>query len=132
MDVITHVTDLLAFRAEAIALAGQTELVGMEERLIVPELSYDAETQELVYNVTKIPVLYTGSGTIESLTLIRAASDEQLSHFTHMTRLGVCVNGEYVFDSPEAQAEYDRVRGDLTFIVDGEEYTKPYKIGVFL
>lgn len=131
MDVITYVNDLLAFRAEAIALVGQTDALG---NLFVPQLRYDAEDEALHYGVSKIPVHYSGA---ESLTLIRIASDAQLQHFNHMTRLGVCADGVYVFDSPEAQATYERVRGNLTFAYldeNGEEQVmnRPYEIGIFL
>lgn len=126
MDVITHVTDLLAFREEAKLLAGKTDELG---RVLVPQLKYNADTDELTYGVTKIPVLYSG---VESLTLIRIDSDAQLQYFDYMIRLGECIGGEYVFDSTEKQAEYERVRGDLNYTVDGEKFTKPYQIGVFL
>lgn len=129
MDVITYVDDLQAFRTEAKALVGATDELG---NVLVPQLQYDAESDTLTYGVTMIPVLYDGN---ESITLIRIDDDSQLQYFTHMGRLGECANNSYVFDSPEAQAIYERVRGELTQTVeiDGEQVqiTKPYMIGVF-
>jgi len=129
MDVITHVDDLEAFRAEAIALIGQTDEL---ENVLVPQLSID-ENGDLIYGVTKIPVLYEG---LESLTLIRIDSDDQLQYFNHMVRLGECINGAYVFDDAAAQATYERVRGDSTVTYtdengDEQTFNKPYMIGVF-
>jgi len=130
MDVITHVSDLALFREEAKVLAEATNEDGSK---LIPALSYNAETDELVYGVTKIPVVYSMP---ESVTLIRADDDSDLDHFEHFHRLGECFNNEYVFDTPEAQATYERVRGDLTVTYtdeDGNEqtYQKPYMIGVF-
>lgn len=130
MDVITHVSDLLAFREEAKVLAKQTDKWGNP---LVKGLSYNEETDELVYGVTKIPVFYSMP---ESVTLIRTDDDSDLNYFQHFHRLGECVNGEYIFDSPEAQAAYERVRGDRTVTVTDDEgntymYTEPYMIGVF-
>ena len=125
MDVITYVDDLQAFRAEAKVLAGAVDELGNK---LVPQLHYNADTDELIYGVTMIPVLYEGN---ESVTLIRIDSDAQLAYFNHMSRLGECVNNQYVFDSPEAQATYERIRGDLTFEIDGVQYSRPYMIGVF-
>lgn len=139
MDVITHVSDLEAFREEAKILAKATKTIkdvdGVTEREVklIPTLTYDEETDELIYGVTKIPVFYSMP---ESVTLIRTDDDSELDYFEHFHRLGECVNNEYVFDTPEAQTTYERVRGDLTGTYiddDGNEqtYTKPYMIGVF-
>ena len=135
MDVITHVDDLYAFREECINLVDQTDEDGKK---LVPQLRIDEDSQDIVYGVTKIPVLYKqeSEDLTESLTLIRIDSDDQLQHFDHMHRLGECVAGNYVFDDDAAQATYERVRGDLTFTYtddEGNEQTgsKPYMIGVF-
>ena len=139
MDVITHVSDLQAFRDEAKILAKATKTVTGEDGVselevkLVPDLSYYEETDELVYGVTKVPVFYSMP---ESVTLIRTNDDSELSYFEHFHRLGECINGEYVFDSPESQETYERVRGDLTATYTDENgneqtYTKPYMIGVF-
>ena len=130
MDVITHVSDLQAFREEAKLVA---KMINREGGKLVADLSYDEDADELVYGVTKIPVFYSNP---ESVTLIRANDDSDLDYFEHFHRLGECINNEYVFDSPEAQATYERVRGDLTGTYideDGNEhtYTKPYMVGVF-
>lgn len=130
MDVITHVTDLTAFRLECVALIGELDVEG---DLKVPELSYDAETETLIYGVTKIPVVY---GDNETLCLLRVADDSQLEHFEYMVRLGEFTNGDYVFDSDVDQAVYERVRGPLEVAYTDDEgqertYYKPYMIGIF-
>lgn len=130
MDVITHVSHLNHFRQEAKILA-KTTTEGGEP--LIPDLSYNEEEDELVYGVTKIPVFYSMP---ESVTLIRTESDHELQYFNYMHRLGVCVNDEYIFDSPEAQSTYERVKGNLTVTYTDETgteqtYEKPYKIGVF-
>ena len=49
-----------------------------------------------------------------------------------MERLGGCVDKQYIFDSEECEAIYDRVNGPLELIdSDGEKYFKPRVIGVF-
>ena len=123
MDVITYVDDLILFREEAKALAQTGD---------INDLSYDAETDALIYGVDKTPVHYNGN---RSVTLIRVDSDEDLQHFNHMTRLGECVNGEYVFDSEQSEAIYDQVydSSPYTINIDGElvTVTPPKMIGVF-
>ena len=123
MDVITYVDNLLAFREEAKALAIEG---------IVPDLSYNEETDSLVYGVDKTPVHYNGN---ESITLIRIDSDRDLDHFSHMSRLGECINGQYVFDSANTQETYERVYSTDPYTVEMDEESltvvPPYMIGVF-
>lgn len=134
MDVITHVTNLDEFRAEAKQLAFAVDEQG---RKLVKDLYYNEETDELIYGVSKIPVIYKEGTPVESITLIRAEDDSDLAHFNYMVRLGKCVDGEYIFDTPEAKAEYERVHDTSSYVEtapDGSEVevTKPYQIGVFL
>ena len=73
----------------------------------------------------------------ESITLIRAVDDSDLQHFEYFHRLGLCENGVYIFDTPENQETYERVRGPLTVTYTDEygneqSYEKPYEIGFFL
>lgn len=123
MDVITHVSDLALFREEAKVLARTGNING---------LSYDAETDTLIYGVDKTPVHYNGN---QSITLIRVESDSDLQHFSHMSRIGECVNNEYVFDSEQLEAIYDQVydSSPYTINIDGElvTVTPPKMIGVF-
>jgi len=130
MDVITHVSDLEAFREEAKILAGAVDDEGSK---LIPDLFYDPEADELIYGVTKIPVHYS---TPESVTLIRAEDASDLDHFLHFHKLGECINNEYVFDSEDARLTYERVRGPLevTYVDETGEtvtYRRPYMIGVF-
>lgn len=126
MDILTHIPDLTAFRAEALAHAGD------EASPAKQWFSLDDEGT-LSYSATKIPVHYSGN---ESVCLIRVADDSSLTHITTMNRLGVCEGGQYVFDSPEAQATYERLYDTKPRMVNDEEgnqmeYTPPYMIGVF-
>lgn len=123
MDVITYVDDLILFREEAKVLAQTGD---------INDLSYDAENDTLIYGVDKTPVYYNGN---KSITLIRVDSDEDLQHFNHMTRLGECINGEYVFDDSSKQAVYESIYDTTPKLVnvDGDvvEVSPPYMIGVF-
>lgn len=81
----------------------------------------------------RTPVVYNGD---ESVCLIRMRNGNELELFENLERLGECIDNEYIFDSPEAQAIYERIYDTTTRMIDdGEvgqiEYTPPYKIGVF-
>lgn len=108
MDVITHVSDLTAFRAEALALAD-----------VDSSPFFTDDEGGLLYDCLKTPVHYLGN---ESLSLIRAVDDSQLDGLVNIHRIGLCINNEYVFDSDADKATYDRVRGGVL----------PYMIGVFI
>ena len=124
MDIITYISDLMAFRAEALQKANEG---------VAGFVMNDGGVN---YTIGKIPVHYSGS---ESLCLVRLNTQDEINIFTSMAscvRIGVCENNSYVFDSPEKEAIYDRVYPRAPTIAiddDGIEYTKvyPYKIGVF-
>lgn len=117
IDTIVHIADLAAFRVEALAKADDP---------LFPEFSVD-EKGNLTYNASKVFVHYSGN---ESIALFLVKSN-RLDRVDNMTKLGVCQGRRYLFDSPEKQATYERLRGDLT-ATDGEgnTYQKPYMIGV--
>lgn len=100
MDIITYVSNLGAYRADirAEAEAGN------------PKFIID-ENNNVVYIGTKRPTHYNGN---QSLCLIRGDMSD-FANVTTLVRLGECINNEYIFDTPEDEATYDRVRGDLTY-----------------
>ena len=121
-DIICYIPDLLAFRDEASKKAKKK----------VAGFSLD-ESGNLQYNVSKIPVHYSG---LESICLLRLAPEE-LRVFNRLEtcqQIGTCENGEYVF-SVGGKAIYERVYDTSTrkIEIDGKEidYTPPYMIGLF-
>lgn len=109
-DIILHIPDLEAFRAEGQSLALKRD----------PLFSFDDGS--LVYNIEKIPVCYNGN---ESICLVKGLNSD-IERLASVERLGICVDKKYIFDTPECEVIYDRVNGPL----DGE-YVKPKVIGVF-
>lgn len=123
MDVITYVSNLESFRREARKLA---------QSGIVKDLSYNEQTDTLIYSVDKTPVYYQGN---ESVTLIRVENDQDLEHFEYMERLGECIDDEYMFDNENSKMKYESVVNTIPYTVDidGELITvvPSYEIGVF-
>lgn len=116
IDIILYIPDLTKFRVEGDELASKRD----------PLFSFDDGS--LVYNVKKIPVCYSGN---ESVCLVRGL-DSDVDRLESIERLGVCIDKEYIYDSPESEAIYDRVNGPLEVgLNDGEKMLRPKMIGVF-
>ena len=124
IDIITHIPDLDAFRLEASTMA-DNEIFGFTKD----------EDGNVVYNITKIPVHYGKNN--DSVCLVRIMTNKEQESFDLLEtvhRLGVCENGEYIFDD-NCETIYDSVY-DQTPVTytdeDGVEYTytPPKKIGV--
>ena len=128
MDILTYVEDLDLFRAEceALALADNNFF------------SYDEETKEISYNVSRIPVHYNDDYT-KSVCLVRLSTEaeqEAFDELTTMVRIGVADAGQYVFDSVESKAIYDTIydQTPIEIVIEGEQnifYTPPAMIGLF-
>ena len=151
MDIIYYVDDLVAFRAEAIAILEADPVYDEDGKEIVNPMKKHFmldENGELVYTVAKTPVQYGGQIIIpdpeepedtlfnESIALIRVSSAEHVTSMTNGSSLGECVDGEYVFTDGDTQAPYERIYPRETITIDMEDggtvdYTPPYMIGVF-
>lgn len=124
IDIITHIPDLDAFRAECKAKAEEgNKFFSIDEDVIT-------------YNVAKIPVVYSDD-LIQSVCLVRLITDEEIEEFTSLEscdRIGVCENNEYIFETGGEviyNAVYDQ--SPVIFEIDGEQHTHtpPQMIGVF-
>ena len=126
MDIITHIPDLDAFRAECLALAEDGN----------PFFNYNGET--ITYKVAKIPVRYNTDFT-QSVCLIRLVTQEEQDQFNALdtvNRIGICENKAYIFDSEEDENIYNTVYDQTPVTItdeDGNEHTHtpPQMIGVF-
>lgn len=115
-DIIVYIPDLEVFRSESAKLAFNND----------PLLSFI--DGKLIFNVEKIPVKYNEN---ESICLVKIL-DSDIDRLNSIERLGICVDKEYIFDSEECEAVYDRVNGPLEFTDSyGEKHFKPKIIGVF-
>ncbi len=125
MDIITYIQDLSAFRVEALSKAESN----------TPGFSIDTDGN-VNYNVTKIPVHYSGN---ESICIVRLINQEEKDSFNDMNsckRLGVVEDLTAIFDNDECKDTYERVRGDRIVTVkspDGSDIQieLPYLIGSF-
>ena len=126
IDVLMYVPNLTAFRAEATAKAEE----GTEGFQIDDE-------GNLSYSVGKIPVLYNPDGE-RTMALIRLLNQDEVDVFDSIEtcqRIGVCENGEYIFDAGGQKiydSVYDRTAIEFTD-TDGNvtEYTPPEILGQF-
>ena len=123
MDIIVYIPNMINFRIEAKSNA-ESGIMGF---------SID-ETGGVSYNVSKIPVVYSG---LESVCLIRVNDDEKevFDAMTTCFKLGECVNSEYVFDE-DCEEIYDSVYDQSPIIFTDEEgvdhsYIPPKMIGLF-
>jgi len=126
MDLITHVSSLLAMAEEAIAIQND------EESALAKYFTVDEGS--VTFNVSKIPVTYSSGGA--TVCLVRGISRDVIESSKSIDVLGECINGEYVFDSEDAKDIYESIYDTKPRMIDdgegGEfEYTPPYKIGVF-
>lgn len=124
IDIITYIPNLTLFRVEANEKADQGN----------PFFSF-TEDGTVLYNVSKIPVVYKD---LESVCLIRLIKDEEIEEFSSLTscsRIGICTDGEYVFDSEAGKIIYESVYDtkERMIEIDGEQisYKPPYNIGMF-
>ncbi len=115
-DIILYIKNLEDFRAEG------------QARALTKDPLFSFNDGKLVFNVEKIPVKYNEN---ESICLVKIL-DSDVDRINSIKRLGVCVDKEYIFDSEECEAIYDRVNGPLEFTdSEGEKHFKPKIIGVF-
>lgn len=122
-DLITHAPDLSLLYAEGVAIAATPE------HALFEFFTVDDDKNELTFNVGKTPIHYSD---MQSLTVVDGGviTRDLLDWSTSISVLGEIENGVATFDSDESQATYEAVRGELTYTIDGEEYEKPYLIGV--
>ena len=126
IDLITYIPNVEKFRAEAQANA-ENNVLGF---------SID-DDDNLSYDVGKIPVFYHADGE-RTLSLIRLLNQDEVDVFDSIEtcqRIGVCENGEYIFDEGGQEiydSVYDRTAVEITDI-DGNvtEYIPPEMLGQF-
>lgn len=126
IDLITYIPNVEEFRAEAQANA-ENNVLGF---------SID-DDDNLSYDVGKIPVFYHADGE-RTLSLIRLLNQDEVDVFDSIEtcqRIGVCENGEYIFDEGGQEiydSVYDRTAVEITDI-DGNvtEYIPPEILGQF-
>ena len=142
MDILTYIPNLDLFRAECKAIAesdpletnADGELVNKSQKFF----SYDEETKEISYNVSRIPVHYNDDYT-KSVCLVRLSTEAEQEAFGELTtrgRIGGANAGQYVFDSVESKAIYDTIydQTPIEIVIEGEQnifYTPPAMIGLF-
>ena len=125
MDILTHISNLDLFRAECKSKAGEDNKY----------FSTD-EDGNILYNVAKIPVVYSADLT-QSVCLIRLVTDEEKDEFDTLTsceRIGICENSEYIFDDGGEDiynAIYDQTPVTVNADGDTSTYTPPALIGLF-
>jgi hypothetical protein len=126
IDLITYIPNVEEFRAEAQANA-ENNVLGF---------SIDDEGN-LSYDVGKIPVFYHVDGK-RTLSLIRLLNQDEVDVFDSLDtcqKIGVCENGEYIFDVGGQEiydSVYDRTAVEITD-TDGNvrQYTPPTILGIF-
>ena len=126
IDLITYISNVEEFRVEA--------QVNAENKVLGFSIDDD---NNLSYDVGKIPVFYHPDGK-RTLSLIRLLNQDEVDVFDSLDacqRIGVCENGEYIFDAGGQEiydSVYERTAVEITDI-DGNvtEYTPPEILGQF-
>lgn len=118
-DIITHVPNLEAFRAE-IASTNNPAFV-----LIGDKVFFDVPTVTVIY------------GDNESICLARC-NESAFTDLNSIARIGIAKNGNFEFDNDAAKDAYDRVIAAATqaanqsINLENEEINIQVKLGVFL
>lgn len=123
-DLITYTPSISTMVAEGVEIASNPEhpAHGM--------FTVDEDGKSLTFNVTKVPVVYSASGS--TLSLVRGVPESIFSELTSIEVIGYYdhATNSYIFYDG-GKEKYESVYSVEPVVIDGIDYHPPYMLGVF-
>lgn len=121
MQYVTYVENVIDMKSACLKIA-------KDSRHPLNTLFTIDSNSNLRFNVNKVRVHYNG---VETLCCVSGVSREAIESSGVISVIGHTDGDQYIFDSKELEAIYDRVRGDLNRVDDdGVKWKEPRFIGV--